>query len=326
MPPPKKGGKAQPVTPAKVTGSQPKTPDPKATPGAKAPPPGIETPAIAKAISAGSGARPPAPAIPGQEAAMKAVAAADDSMAGSSSSAPGHNPPAAKKSNETKLKDLVLSINVQEVPENDVWLRLDQLTYAHDLEKAMINLMDTFKGRAHPLVDERTGRFDPEYTAIIDRYKVMTMLAYARVVRVSGDSPAMAGNLALTSSMLRHCMLHQAEQLQGGHRWVEYPILQMLGEKRIPSPLACWGKHLYGGSGGTASQKWHRTDIPIQSGAIDKLPAAELSNDKIDNGMARICSGFLQLRPTTRVIPGREGDEPISDARFVEGADRTPGR
>ena len=129
------------------------------------------------------------------------------------------------------------------------------------------------------------------------------MLAYARVVRISGDSPAMAGNLALTSSMLRHCMLHQAEQLKGGRQWVEYPILQMLGEKRFPSPLACWGQRLYGGSGSNASPKWHRTDIPIQSGAIDKLPPDELSTDGIDNAVEQPAEGISPVEAHAVLSP-----------------------
>ena len=163
-------------------------------------------------------------------AGVKAVAAADHSMTGGSSSAPAADPSAAKKSNEMKLMELIRRINLQEVPENDAWLRLGQLTYAHEQEGAMDGLMDTFLRRAHPLVDPQKGRFDPEY----ERYRVMTMLPYARVVRVSGSS-AVEGNLALTSSMLRRCMTYQAEPLDGldgGHRWVEGSVWQVLGEKR----------------------------------------------------------------------------------------------
>ena len=136
MPPPKKSGKAQPKTPAKA---KPKTPDPKTAPATKAPPPGIEPPAIAKAASAGSGSRSPAPAIPpGQEAATKAVAAAEDSMTGSSGPAPGFtSSPAASKSTEMKLRDMVRRLDAQEIPENDIWLQPEQLTYAQSMEKAM---------------------------------------------------------------------------------------------------------------------------------------------------------------------------------------------
>ena len=112
-------------------------------------------------------ARPPAPPIPEQEAAGKAVAAADDSMTGGISSASVAEPAPAKKSNEMRLKEMVQRINLEEVPENDVWLRLGQLTYAQERESSMNNLIELFITRAHPLVKKETRRYDPEYTAIM---------------------------------------------------------------------------------------------------------------------------------------------------------------
>ena len=285
MPRSSKSNKAQPTTPKAVAA--------KAT-----------APAIAKA-SASQPARPPAPPIPEQEAKGKAVAAAEDSMTGGLSSAYAAEPAPAKKSNELRLKEMVQRINLEEVPENDVWLRLGQLTYAQERESSMNSLIELLITRAHPLVNKETGKYDPEYTAIMERYKVMAMLAYSRVVRISGDSSAVESDLALTSSVLRHCMIYQAEALSGGHRWVDRSIWQVLGETRIPSPYACCAKHLYGGSGHNASQKWHRTDIPIESSAIDTLPPAELNDSDVnDSTSTELLKGFLQLRPTLSFLPG----------------------
>ena len=147
MPRSSKSNKAQPTTPKAVAA--------KAT-----------APAIAKA-SASQPARPPAPPIPEQEVKGKAVAAAEDSMTGGLSSAYAAEPAPAKKSNEMRLKEMVQRINLEEVPENDVWLRLGQLTYAQERESSMNNLIELFITRAHPLVKKETRRYDPEYTAIM---------------------------------------------------------------------------------------------------------------------------------------------------------------
>ncbi|CAE7490394.1 GABBR2 [Symbiodinium sp. CCMP2592] len=134
--------------------------------------------------------RPPVPPIPTEQ---------DDSEMGAA----------------VKVKAMMLKMGVQEIPEATIWQRLDQLTCNPGFEQKLQRLIDSFLFTTHPLADKQRKQFPSEYMDLVDRYKVMSALAFSRVATLSGDA---AGN-----------------SLKGTREMLSYDTLRLMGECYIPT-------------------------------------------------------------------------------------------
>ncbi|CAE7711400.1 NITA [Symbiodinium sp. CCMP2592] len=162
-----------------------------------------------------------------------------------------------------------------EIPQASIWQRLEQLTCNTGFDQKLHQLIDSFLLTTHPLADKQRRQYPREIMDFIDRYRVMSALAFSRVATLSGDAAGAREKMDLAMSLARHCMHFQAQSFKGTRETMSNDTFRLMG--------------------------------PIQASSNDltKLPPIEISRDAVNHAEAvKFFKGFLQLRPTLSFLPG----------------------
>ncbi|CAE7221730.1 unnamed protein product [Symbiodinium sp. CCMP2592] len=200
---------------------------------------------------------------------------------------------------------MMLKVGVQEIPQASIWQRLEQLTCNPGFDQKLHQLIDSFLLTTHPLADKQRRQYPREIMDFIDRYRVMSALAFSRVATLSGETAGAREKMNLAMSLVRHCMHFQVQNFKGTRETLSNDTFRLMGASYIPSPLASWNRNLIGYSSSTAEQRWLRTDTSIKHNDLTKLPPIEISRDAVNQAeAAKFFKGFLQLRPTLSFLPG----------------------